>query len=230
MAKITDIVARNIDDLLNLNLAEKKFYTDVRNNEDYYVLVSPNAFEKDFICILAMGFAEFAGVWSYTLLKLSRLEESSMKPYFQSFIKEDWGVISINPHYSDPDPIGTNYYYQFDKLLEEINPEAKLGFIGFSMGGRPILEYLDQKKNILNRIIGLVLIDPEVPKEIKTAKLLKIIKERTFLVAGEGEHALGEGAANSLQISYIKVGGIHGAIPYKVVTRVMEFFKNKMQY
>jgi len=228
MTKLTDIVSQNIDDILNLKLAEKKFYKDVRNNKDYYVLSSPNAFEKDYICIMAMGFAEFVGVWSYTLLKLSRLEESTMKPYFQSFTNEDWGVISINPHYSDPDPIGDNYYYQFDKLLEDIKPETKLGFVGFSMGGRPILEYLDNKKDILNRIIGLVLIDPEVPEEINNEQLLKIIKERTFLVAGEGEHALGEGAAKFLQIPYISIGGIHGAIPNIVINDVIDFFKKQM--
>jgi len=96
------------------------------------------------------------------------------------------------------------------------------------MGGRPILEYLDNKKDILSRIIGLVLIDPEVPEEIKTAQLSEIIKERTFLVAGEGEHALGEGAAKFLQIPYISIGGIHGAIPNKVVNDVVNFFKRQM--
>ena len=78
LQKITNKI---VADILAANVAEKKIYTDERTGEEYWNLITPDAFDKKLIIIASLGYPECAGVWSYTLLQKSRLDESS---------KDDW--------------------------------------------------------------------------------------------------------------------------------------------
>ncbi len=82
LQKTVDRVVANI---IDTNLAEKKFYFDDRIGKEYWNLSTPNAFDKEFIFIAVLGYPEQVGVWSYTLLRQSRIDESSMEPYFCEF-------------------------------------------------------------------------------------------------------------------------------------------------
>ncbi len=79
LQKTTDKIVANI---LAANIAMKKIYTDERVGEEYWNLITPDAFDKKLIVIAVLGYPERAGVWSYTLLRQSRINESSMESYF----------------------------------------------------------------------------------------------------------------------------------------------------
>ena len=88
LQKTADNIAANI---LAANVAQKKTYTDQRVGKEYWNLVTVNAFDKKLIVIAVLGYPERAPVWSYTLLRQSRENESSMEPYFREFAKSDIG-------------------------------------------------------------------------------------------------------------------------------------------
>ena len=65
LRRVTDQVVAN---MIAVNLAEKKFYTDERVGKEYWNLVTPGAFDKELIAIAALGYAEQVGVWSHEAL------------------------------------------------------------------------------------------------------------------------------------------------------------------
>jgi len=102
-AELKSTVNQIVADMLAANVAEKRFYTDQRTGRKYWNLITPGAFDKKLVVIAALGYPEQAGVWSYTLLRQSRIAESSMEPYFREFAEHDIGLIAINPNSLDPD-------------------------------------------------------------------------------------------------------------------------------
>jgi len=156
LQKTTDKIVANI---FAENIAEKKIYTDERVGEEYWNLITPDAFDKKLIVIAVLGYPERAGVWSYTLLRQSRINESSMESYFHEFGRSDFGLIAINPNYFGPDIEGDSFIYQLERVVADIATDRKIGFIGFSMGGKILVEFLEQRPELLERVVGLVLID-----------------------------------------------------------------------
>ncbi len=153
---------RIVADMISANLAQKKVYTDNRIGKEYFNLITPNAFEKKLIAIAVLGYPEQVGVWSYTLLSQSRIDESSMEPYFNEFAKNDFGLIAINPNCLAPDIEGDSFIYQLERVIADIAADKKIGFIGFSMGGKVLVDFLQQRPEHLGRTAGLVLIAPTV--------------------------------------------------------------------
>ncbi len=100
LQKTTDKIVANI---LAANIAEKKIYTDERVGQEYWNLITPDAFDKKLIVIAILGYPECAGVWSYTLLRQSRVSETSMESYFHEFGSNDIGLVAINPNFFGPD-------------------------------------------------------------------------------------------------------------------------------
>ena len=105
-------------------------------------MITPNAFDKKLVAIAVLGYPEQAGVWSYTLLRQSRISESSMEPYFHEFGKHDFGLLAINPNFLGPDIEGDSFIYQLERVISDIADDKKIGFIGFSMGGKILVEFL----------------------------------------------------------------------------------------
>ncbi|KKK94148.1 hypothetical protein LCGC14_2685770, partial [marine sediment metagenome] len=157
LQKTTDKIVANI---LAANVAEKKIYTDERVGKEYWNLITPNAFDKKLIVIVVLGYPERAGVWSYTLLRQSRTSESSMERYFREFGRNDFGLVAINPNFFGPDIEGNSFIYQLERVVADIATDKKIGFIGFSMGGKILVEFLEQRPELLERVVGLALIDP----------------------------------------------------------------------
>ena len=221
LQKTVDRVVANI---IDTNLAEKKFFFDDRIGKEYWNLSTLNALDKEFICIAVLGYPEQVGVWSYTLLRQSRIDESSMEPYFCEFGKHDFGLVAINPNFFSPDIEGHSFFYQLERIVTDIAHDKKIVFIGFSMGGKIVVEFLEQRPDLLARVAGLVLIDPTLPNRLKIENIRGLLDNNTLLIASEGEVASpGEIASTLLQIPKISFSGIHGEMPNKVLGEIIKF-------
>lgn len=226
LQKITDEIVTNI---LAANIAVKKIYTDERVGEKYWNLITPDAFDKKIIVIAVLGYPERAGVWSYTLLRQSRIRESSMESYFHEFRRSNFGLIAINPNFFGPDIEGDSFIYQLERVLADIDTNKKIGFIGFSMGGKILVEFLEQRPELLERVVGLALIDPTLPNRLKVENIRRLLDNDTLLVASEGEvSSPGEIASMLLQIPKISFPGIHGEMPNKSLKEVLQFYQERM--
>lgn len=211
------------------NTAEKKHDRDERQNKEYWNLITPGAFDKKLIVIAVLGYPEQAGVWSYTLLCRERIEESSMEPYFREFNRYNFGLVAINPNFLAPDIEGDSFIYQLERVISEITNDKKIGFIGFSMGGRILVEFLQQRPELHGRVAGLVLIDPTLPNRLQVGNIRRILDDDTLLIASQGEvHSPGEIASVLLGIPKISFPGIHGEMPNKALGEVMKFYRKRM--
>lgn len=227
LRKSTDeIVAK----MLTANLVEKKFYTDERLGKEYWNLITPNAFDKELIVIAVLGYPEQVGVWSYTLLSQSRTAETSMEPYFSEFAEHKLGLVAINPNCIAPDIEGGSFIYQLERIVDDITEDKKTGFIGFSMGGGILVNFLEQRSELLARVAGLVMIDPTLPNRLKVANIRSLLDKDTLLIASEGEVASpGEIASALLQIPKISFPGIHGEMPNKALPKIIDFYNSRNQ-
>lgn len=228
-AELRRAVGHVVGSMIAANEAEKKFYTDERLGKEYWNLVTPGAFDKKLVTIAVLGYPEQVGVWSYTLLRQSRISESSMEPYFHEFNKHDYGLVAINPNFFCPDIEGGSFIYQLERIVADIAPDKKIGFIGFSMGGKILVEFLEQRSKLLNRVAGLVLIDPTLPNRLDIENIRRLLDNNTLLIASQGEvHSPGEIASVLLQIPKISFFGIHGEMPNKALGEVIKFYKERI--
>ncbi len=225
LLKTADEIVANI---LAANVAEKKIYTDERLGKEYWNLITPNVFDKKLIVIAVLGYPERAGVWSYTLLRQSRYHESSMESYFREFGNNDFGLVAIDPNCFGPDIEGDSFNYQLERVVADIATDKKIGFIGFSMGGKILVEFLEQRPELLERVIGIALIDPTLPNRLKVENIRRLLDNDTLLIASEGEvNSPGEISSMLLQIPKISFPGIHGEMPNKSLGEIIKFYKKR---
>lgn len=225
-AELRKMVDKIVADMISVNLAQKKVYTDNRTGKEYFNLITPNAFEKQIIVIVVLGYPEQTGVWSYTLLSQSRIAESSMEPYFNEFAQNDFGLIAIDPNCIAPDIEGDSFIYQLEQVVEDIAPDKKIGFIGFSMGGKILVDFLEQRPELLDRTAGLVLIDPTLSNRLEAGNIRSLLDTRTLLIASKGEtYSPGDIASALLQIPRISFPGIHGEMPNKALPQIIDFYR-----
>jgi len=225
-AELRRIADQLVEKMLAAEVVEKKFYTDERVGQIYWNLITPGAFEKKLVVIAVLGYPEQAGVWSYTLLRQSRISESSMEPYFREFGQRDFGLVAINPNFPVPDIDGDSFVYQLDRVIADIAADRKMGFIGFSMGGKILVEFLEHRPELLGRTAGLVLIDPTLPNRLDTENVRSLLDNDTLLIASQSDvHSPGEIASVLLEIPKVSFSGIHGEMPNKALGHIIEFFE-----
>jgi pimeloyl-ACP methyl ester carboxylesterase len=223
LRKTTDRIVAN---MIANNLAQKKVYTDTRLSKEYFNLITLNAFEKNFIAIAVLGYPEQVGVWSYTLLSQSRTDETSMEPYFYEFAKLDIGLVAINPNCITPDIGGDSFIYQLEQVIDDITLDKKIGFIGFSMGGKIVVDFLQQRSELLDRTAGLVLIDPTLSNRLDVGNIRSLLDNNTLLIASKGEtYSPGDIASVLLQIPKTSFPGIHGEMPNKALPQIIQFYR-----
>jgi len=228
-AELEKTAARIVADMVAAGVAQRKCYIDERLGKEYSNLMTPDAFDKQLIVIAVLGYPERAGVWSYTLLSQSRISESSMEPYFCEFGRHGFGLVAIDPNCFGPDIEGDSFIYQIERVVADVAPGAKMGFIGFSMGGKILVEFLEQRPEILVRVAGLVLVDPTLPNRLSVRHIRPLLDDNTLLIASQGEdHSPGEIASALLEIPSISFAGIHGQMPNKALARIIEFFKHRV--
>ena len=219
-----------VADMIAANLAQKKFYTDKRVGKEYFNLITPDAFDKKLVVIAVLGYPERVGVWPYTLLRQSHITESSMEPYFSKFRSHDLGLVAINPNYLGADMEGDSFIYQLEQVVADIAADKKIGFVGFSMGGKILVEFLEQRPKLLDRTAGLVLIDPTLPNRLKVENIRHLLDNDTLLIASESD-VVSPGKITSalLQIPDISCAGIHGQMPNKALAEVVKFFEQRQR-
>jgi pimeloyl-ACP methyl ester carboxylesterase len=225
-AELKKIIERIVADMLSVNLVQKKIYADNRIGKEYFNLITPNAFEKKLIAVAVLGYPEQVGVWSYTLLSQSRIAESSMEPYFNEFAKNDFGLIAINPNCLAPDIEGDSFIYQLEQVVADISSDKKIGFIGFSMGGKVLIDFLQQRPELLGRTAGLVLIDPTLSNRLDVGNIRSLLDKNTLLIASKDEtYSPGDIASALLQIPKISFPGIHGEMPNIALSKIIDFYR-----
>lgn len=225
-AELRKTTERIVAEMISSNLAQKKVYTDNRVGKEYFNLITPNAFEKKLIAVAVLGYPEQVGVWSFTLLSQSRISETSMEPYFNEFTQNDFGLIAINPNCLAPDIEGDSFIYQLERVVADIAPDTKIGFIGFSMGGKILVDFLQQCPELLDRTAGLVLIDPTLSNRLEVGNIRSLLDNNTLLIASKGEdYSPGDIASALLQIPKISFPGIHGEIPNKALPQIINFYR-----
>jgi pimeloyl-ACP methyl ester carboxylesterase len=228
-AELKKTVNHLVAKMIASNTAEKKHYRDERRDKEYWNLITPKAFDKKLIVIAVLGYPELAGVWSYTLLRQERIDESSMEPYFREFNRHNFGLVAINPNFLAPDIEGDSFIYQLERVISDVADDKKIGLIGFSMGGRILVEFLEQRPKLLGRMAGLVLIDPTLPNRLEAGNIRRLLDDDTLLIASQGEvHSPGEIASVLLVIPKISFPGIHGEMPNKALGEVMKFCRDRM--
>ncbi|MDP6524856.1 MAG: hypothetical protein QGI24_03460 [Kiritimatiellia bacterium] len=226
LRQMTDAI---VEKMLAAGVAQKTFVTDERNGEDYWILSTPRAFEKRFIAVASLGYPEQVGVWSNTLLRQGQEDATSMESHFRRFAEHDFGLVAINPNFLAPDTEGSSFLYQLDKAVSQIPPQSKCGLIGFSMGGGMVLRFMDEHPAILERMAGLVLIDPTLPGRLRIGKVRPLLDRDTLLIASEGEqHSPGKMASAILGIPAVSFSGIHGQMPSKALESIIEFYQERV--
>jgi pimeloyl-ACP methyl ester carboxylesterase len=229
-AELEKIAAGIVADMVAAGAAQRKCHIDERVGKEYSNLVTPDAFDKHLIVIAVLGYPERAGVWSYTLLSQSRTSESSMEPYFREFGRHGIGLVAIDPSCFGPDIEGDSFIYQLERVVADVAPSRGIGFIGFSMGGKILVEFLEARPELLGRTAGLVLIDPTLPNRLSVRHIRPLLDDNTLLIASQGDdHSPGEIASALLEIPSISFPGIHGEMPNKALGRIIEFFEQRMQ-
>jgi pimeloyl-ACP methyl ester carboxylesterase len=227
-ARLKKVVDQIVADMLAAKVAEKKFYTDERAGKEYWTLTTPGAFEKALVVIAVLGYPEHVGVWSYTLLRQSRIPESSMVPYFEKFAEHDIGLVAINPNCFDPDIEGDSFVYQLEQAVADTGPGKRLGFMGFSMGGKVVVDFLQQRPELLDRVAGLVLIDPTLPNRLAIGNIRNLLDNQTLLIASENEvTSPGEIASVLLEIPNMSLPGIHGEMPNRALADILAFYERR---
>ncbi len=227
-AGLEKIAVQVAADMIAADVAREKLYTDERAGKEYSNLMTPDAFDKQLIAVAVLGYPERAGVWSYTLLRQSRISESSMEPYFREFAKRGFGLVAIDPNCFGPDIEGDSFIYQLERVIADVAPGRKIGFIGFSMGGKILVEFLEQRPELLGRTAGLVLIDPTLPNRLSVGNIRRLLDNDTLLIASQGEdQSPGEIASVLLGIPKISFPGIHGEMPNKSLGRIIDFYEQR---
>ncbi len=227
--EVEAVVGRVVAEMVTAGVAEKRGYVDERVGGEYWNLITPGAFERRVVVIAVLGYPERVGVWSYTLLGQGRVDESSMAAYFREFGRHDIGLVAIDPNVFGPDMEGETFVYQLDRVVAGIGADQRLGFIGFSMGGKILVDYLGQRSEVRDRTAGLVLIDPTLPNRLDVANIRPLLDNDTLLIASEGEvTSPGEIASALLGIDKISFGGIHGEMPGKALGEIVRFFEKRL--
>jgi pimeloyl-ACP methyl ester carboxylesterase len=228
-AELKKTVDQIVANMLAADVAQKKFYTDERTDKEYWNLITPDAFDKKFVAIAVLGYPEQAGVWSYTLLRQSRFDESSMEPYFREFGQRDFGLVAINPNLLAPDIEGDSFVYQLERVVADIDSGKKMGFIGFSMGGRILVDFLQNRPELSERVAGLVRIEPTLSNRLEVGNIRRLLDEDTLLIASQNEiTSPGEIASVLLEIPKISFPGIHGEMPNKALAEVIKFYEQRL--
>jgi pimeloyl-ACP methyl ester carboxylesterase len=229
-AQLQKTAEQIVANMVAANIAQKKFYIDERVGKEYWNLITPSAFDKKLVVIAVLGYPEHVGVWSYTLLRQSRMGESSMEGYFNRFGNRDFGLVAINPNFLGPDIEGGSFIYQLEQVVADIATDKKIGFIGFSMGGKILVEFLEQRPELLDRVAGFVLIDPTLPNRLKIENIRWLLDNDTLLIASKGQVVSpGKIASALLQIPSISFAGIHGQMPNRALAEVIKFYEERMR-
>ena len=97
-----------------------------------------------------------------------------------------------------------------------------------ALGGKILIEFLEKHLELLERVVGLALIDPTLPGRLKVENIRRLLDNDTLLIASKGDiNGPGEIASMLLHIPKISFLGIHGEMPNKSLGRVVKFYEER---
>ena len=98
--------------------------------------------------------------------------------------------------------------------------------MGFSMGGMIVIDFLQERPELLDRVSALVLIDPTLSNRLEVGNIRGLLDTDTLLIASQGEvTSPGEIASVLLEIPKISFDGIHGEMPHKALAEIVKFYE-----
>ena len=90
-------------------------------------------------------------------------------------------------------------------------PDAKTGFMDFSMGSNIVVDFLKRRAELVVRVVGLVLIVPTLPNRLEVGNIRRLLDNDTFLITSQGEvNKPGEIVSFLPDIPEISLEGIYG--------------------
>jgi len=200
------------------------------NRATFEVLASIGALEKERALVIVSGTPEETGVWSYTLLKMGRREESSMRPYYEMAQRIGWGVVALNPHANGVERDRLEYRIQLGAVLSRLyrgSQATRIAFLCFSAGGGIVLEYLNEHRDTAESVCGVILVDTTPPPVVRrqlTDEVRQLLS-RTVLYGSEDKQERlsmwARATASVLGLQPIPVrASWHGEMPNLVVEKV----------
>ncbi len=100
--------------------------------------------------------------------------------------------------------------------------------MGFSMGGKIVVDFLQGRPELLDRVAGLVLIDPTLSNRLEVGSIRHLLDNDTLLVASQGDvTSPGEIASVLLDIPKTSFPGIHGEMPNKALAEIVGFCEQR---
>jgi pimeloyl-ACP methyl ester carboxylesterase len=94
------------------------------------------------------------------------------------------------------------------------------------MGGMIAVDFLQERPELLDRVAGVVLIDPTLSNRLEVGNIRRLLDNDTLLIASQGEvTSPGEIASVLLEIPKTSFDGIHGEMPHKAMAEIVEFYE-----
>lgn len=98
------------------------------------------------------------------------------------------------------------------------------------MGGRIAIEFLERRPDILDRMAGLVLIDPTLRHRMPIEPLRSLLDRDTLLVASHAQpDSPGRITSALLEIPAAGFPGIHGEMPNRALNRILDFYEQRLR-
>jgi hypothetical protein len=91
-----------------------------------------------------------------------------------------------------------------------------------------VVDFLQERPELLDRVSGLVLIDPTLSNRLEVGNIRSLLDNDTLLIASQGEvTSPGEIASVLLEIPKVSFDGIHGEMPHKSLAEIAEFYEQR---
>ncbi|MCP4604713.1 MAG: hypothetical protein GY847_30030 [Proteobacteria bacterium] len=231
-AEITNKIVRELE---TDGLLDQVDYDGSGEDSKFNVLVSKGVLSRDRVVIIISGIPEEAGVWSNTLIKMGRPEDSSMRPYFEMATRLDWGLVALNPHRGGTERGMEEYHLQIGTVLNQLfadDRQRTVVALCFSAGGGMLLGFLNQNKEMTENISGMILIDTPPPPLAKRhiTKEVRALVEKAVLFGLEDRNKKismwARATASVLDVTPTPIQAKwHGELPNLLIGKVESYLK-----
>ena len=224
--------AKNIiDDLEKIGIAKRY------EIESIPLIVSSNLVQSKHVVIVASGYPERAGIWSYTLWDLykntSRSNLATINDYINEMSKRCAWIL-LDPHFNhqkNTSQDSIKYYFQQLQAAYSFltKKQQRVTILGFSLGCDAVLQFLQQNPDECHQTNHLILLDPSPPslgKRKLTFHLSQLVENATCfgMCSSQGDiNEFTEIAQMRLKLKPILIEcQQHGEIPSLVLSHLLK--------
>ena len=209
-------------------------------NSNIQFPASSNIEHAKHVVIIASGYPEHAGVWSYTLLEKGLqdaewFKKASMEPYFRKLCSSEVGLIFLNPHLDlrdQPEESMPVYLSQMEELYKYFLSQKEnrdLTLLGYSLGADAILRFLHTHPQYVQNTRKLIIIDsspPHMGRRKLHPDVIDLLDSASFYGMGTEDGLPGEFAEIIKMRLKIKpelfTCQFHGEMPNLVLDRIQQ--------